>query len=68
MEVKLDSELVTKQINREYKIKEIDTLGRLYLEVHNLIVEFPGIRFVHVPRGENKEADQTDAAKTSNDT
>lgn len=55
--IKLDSELVTKQLNDEYQIKE-ETLFPQFIRVHNLRVKyFPRIDFVHVPREENKEAD-----------
>src|SRR5690606_37583822 len=57
VEVKLDSELVCKQLNNEYQIKE-ETLFPQYIKVHNLIVaSFPNIAFTHVRREENKEAD-----------
>ena len=53
----LDSELVVKQLNGEYKIKEKD-LQPLFLEVWNLKIDFKNVKFIHVPREENKEADE----------
>ncbi len=54
---RMDSELVCKQLNNEYQIKE-ETLFPLYIKIHNLIVStFPNIIFEHVPRNENKHAD-----------
>ena len=50
---------MTKQVNREYQIKEVQTLGPLFIQVHNLIVAFPKTSFTHIPREENKEADAT---------
>ncbi|MDD3711726.1 MAG: ribonuclease HI family protein [Patescibacteria group bacterium] len=57
LEVFLDSELVVKQLNREYKVKNKD-LAPLFLEVYNLSLSFSKIVFKHVYREENKEADR----------
>ena len=58
VEVRLDSELVARQMNNIYAIKE-ETLFPLYIAVHNMLVsEFPKTTFVHVPREKNKEADR----------
>lgn len=54
---RLDSELVVKQLNHEYKVKNKD-LAPLFLKVHNLITSFKKISFQHVPREMNKEADK----------
>lgn len=53
----LDSELVQKQLNREYKIKDAE-LGKIFIKVWNLCQKFKKIKFIHVPRSENKEADR----------
>ncbi len=53
----LDSELVVKQLKREYKVKNQD-LAPLFLRVHNLSVQFKKISYTHVPREKNKEADR----------
>jgi len=52
----LDSELVVKQLNREYKIKNKD-LAPLFLEVYNLSLFFKKISFTHIPREKNTVAD-----------
>jgi len=53
----LDSELVVKQLNHEYKVKNAD-LATLFLQVHNLSLSFKKITFIHVRREYNKEADR----------
>ncbi len=53
----LDSELVVKQLNREYKVKNAE-LAPLFLKVHNLSLSFKKITFTHVRREHNKEADR----------
>lgn len=53
----LDSELVCKQINREYKIKD-DKLSKLFLKVYNLKIDLLNIKFKHIRRENNKEADK----------
>lgn len=56
--VRMDSELICKQLNNEYQIKE-ETLWPLYIAVHNLCVSsFPHITFSHIPRAENARADR----------
>jgi ribonuclease HI len=56
--VRLDSELICKQLNNEYQIKE-ETLFPLYIQVHNLLVStFPSVTFEHVPRAQNAHADK----------
>lgn len=57
-EIKLDSELVKKQLNNEYQIKD-PGLVPLFIEIHNLrVANFPNLTLTHVPRAENKEADR----------
>ncbi len=53
----LDSELVVKQLRGEYKVKNQD-LASLFLEVHNLSLNFKKISYTHVRRELNKEADR----------
>lgn len=53
----LDSELVVKQINREYKVKNKD-LAPLFLQVCNILTKLKGYKFIHIPREQNKEADK----------
>jgi ribonuclease HI len=53
----LDSELLVKQLNHEYKVKD-NGIQKLFLEVHNLRLDFGKISFHHVPRERNKSADR----------
>jgi len=58
IEVRMDSELIVRQMNNEYQVKE-ETLWPQYMKVHNLLIaHFPEHKFVHVRREENKEADR----------
>jgi len=58
IEVRMDSELIVKQMSGEYQVKE-ETLWPQYMKVHNLLVaNFPEFTFVHIPREKNKEADK----------
>ncbi|MBI4094913.1 MAG: ribonuclease HI family protein [Candidatus Liptonbacteria bacterium] len=57
VEVRMDSELIVKQLNAEYKIEDPD-LQPLFLEVWNLRFDFKKIDFKHVPREQNKIADK----------
>jgi len=57
IECYLDSELVVKQLNREYKVKSPE-LAPLFLDVHNLTLSFKKIKFIHVRREYNKAADR----------
>jgi len=53
----LDSELVVKQLNREYKVKNAD-LSPLFLQIHNLSINFKKISYTYIPRELNKNADK----------
>ncbi|HAZ16544.1 MAG: hypothetical protein A3H59_04075 [Candidatus Jacksonbacteria bacterium RIFCSPLOWO2_02_FULL_43_9] len=52
----LDSELVVKQLNREYKVKDAE-LGKLFIKVWNICHLFSHITFTAIPRERNKHAD-----------
>lgn len=52
----LDSELVVKQLNHEYKIKE-PRIKDYFLEIWNLMLEFKHVSFAHVRREKNQIAD-----------
>lgn len=52
----LDSELVVKQMRREYKVKEVG-LQKLFIQVHNAAMAFKKISYHHIPREKNREAD-----------
>ena len=57
-ELKLDSELVKKQLNAEYQIKD-PGLVPLFIMIHNLrVAHFPNLTLTHVRRELNKEADR----------
>lgn len=57
-ELRLDSELVKKQLNSEYQIKE-PGLVPMFIEIHNMrVANFPQLTLTHVPRAQNKEADR----------
>ncbi|MCF7803048.1 MAG: ribonuclease HI family protein [Candidatus Marinimicrobia bacterium] len=52
-----DSELVVKQLNGEYQVKN-DRMKKLYGKVMNALQIFPHYSIEHVPRERNKRADQ----------
>lgn len=57
IEFHLDSELVVKQMNHQYKIKE-DRIKDLFIQAWNLMTDFNFVSFRHIPREQNKEADR----------
>ncbi len=57
LKVFTDSELMARQFNGEYKVKE-DSLKRLYLLAMHLKEGFDNITVAHVPREQNKLADK----------
>jgi ribonuclease HI len=57
LEFFLDSELVVKQLKREYKVKN-DGLASLFLRIHNLTVGFKKVTFKHIRRELNADADK----------
>jgi len=57
VEVRMDSELVIKQMNREYRIRG-EHLIPLFIELWNRCVDFASVTFVHVRREQNKDADR----------
>ncbi len=52
----LDSSLAVNQLNGRFKIKE-SRLRKLVLEAKTLEQKFASVRYQHVPREKNKEAD-----------
>jgi ribonuclease HI len=56
IECRLDSELVAKQLNHEYKLKE-KYIQKNFIEIWNLSLDFKNVIFKHIPREENKIAD-----------
>lgn len=57
VDIFMDSELVVRQMSGQYKIKE-PTLQVLAKEVFKLMHHFKNVRFRHVLREKNKEADK----------
>ena len=55
-DIYLDSELVVKQINGSYRVRNA-ALKPLYLEVKELAASLKGFRISHIPRRQNAEAD-----------
>jgi len=56
VELRTDSELLVKQLNGEYKIKDAD-LQPLFIEVWNLKQDFKSVTLTHITRDKNKKAD-----------
>jgi ribonuclease HI len=57
VEVRLDSELVVRQLKGEYKVKDAG-LKEQFAKVAKMRMEdVPNLTFVHVPREENFRAD-----------
>jgi len=57
-ELRLDSELVKKQLNGEYQIKDAGLVPH-FIEIHNIRVSaIPNLILTHVRREKNKEADR----------
>ncbi|MBU0649498.1 ribonuclease HI family protein [Patescibacteria group bacterium] len=57
LEVFLDSELVVKQLNREYRVKDKD-LAPLFVQIYNISLGFKKIVFKHIFREKNELADK----------
>ena len=53
----MDSELIVKQMRREYKVKE-PSLATLFTKVWNETIHFKKVTFTHIPREKNKAADK----------
>lgn len=57
IEIRFDSELVEKQLNGKYKIKE-KRLYPLFIEIWNLKQDFKKVNFIYIPREKNIIADK----------
>lgn len=57
IEMRMDSELVARQLKGEYKIME-EKLFPLFIKVWNLKMDFGKIIFKEIPREQNREADR----------
>ncbi len=56
LEVRMDSELACKQLNHIYRLKD-PTIQKHFIEIWNSMLDFKEVKFVHVRREFNKEAD-----------
>ncbi len=57
VEVRSDSELMVKQLNGEYKL-ENEKIQKFFIEIWNLKIDFKNVKFKHIVREKNKEADR----------
>ena len=57
VEIRTDSELLYKQLNALYKIKDKE-LQPLFVEIWNLQQDFQKVRFVYIKREQNRQADR----------
>jgi ribonuclease HI len=57
LEIRSDSELVVKQLNGEYRLLD-PKIQSYFIEVWNLKFDFKSVKFKHIPREKNKEADR----------
>ncbi len=58
VEIRMDSELICKQLRGEYQVKE-EKLVPLFMKIWNArVADFHNLSFVHIPREQNAEADK----------
>jgi len=57
LEIRADSELVVKQLNGDYRL-ENEKIQKFFIEIWNLKFDFKSVKFKHIPREKNKEADR----------
>ncbi len=57
VECYLDSQLVVRQMNREYKVKDAK-LREIFIQIHNVVVRIGHVTFTHVYREFNTAADE----------
>ncbi len=56
VEVRADSQLAVRQLNRQYKVEHPDIVP-LFVQVLNAMMDFASVTFVHIPREQNTQAD-----------
>lgn len=56
VEIRTDSQLAVRQLNRVYKVEHPDIIP-LFVQVLNLAIDFHSVVFVHIPREQNAVAD-----------
>ena len=57
LEMRADSELLVKQLSGEYKLSE-PRIQQFFIEIWNLRIDFKSVKFRHIPREKNREADR----------
>ncbi len=57
IELRVDSELVVKQLNGEYRL-ENPKIKEFFIDIWNLKFDFKSVKFKHIPREKNSEADR----------
>ncbi len=57
IELRADSKLAVEQLNGNWKVKDANIKVQ-FDKVKNLLKDFTNIKFIHIPREENKRADQ----------
>jgi ribonuclease HI len=57
VKVHLDSELLVRQINGQYRVKS-DRLRKFYQQAQELLRRFSDYAIIHIPREQNREADR----------
>lgn len=57
VDVRMDSELIVKQLLGQYKVKQPE-LAKRFFEVKQLCLSFKKVQFTHVPRAQNAHADR----------
>lgn len=56
LECYADSELMVRQLNHQYKLSN-ENIQKMFIEIWNLMLSFKEVKFFHIPREKNKEAD-----------
>ena len=57
IELRTDSELLVNQLNGKFKILD-SKIQSLFIQIWNLKLDFKKVKFVHIPRERNMEADR----------
>lgn len=57
IDFKMDSELIVNQLSGKFKLEE-ESLFQFFIKIWNLRQDFAEVKFGHVPREKNKEADR----------
>ncbi len=57
IEIRADSEFLVKQMKAEYKVLD-EKIQKLFMEIWNLKMDFKSVKFKHIPREKNNQADK----------